>query len=338
MMNMKDNILYFNNLEIGFASSKSSNVLLPALNGVAREGELIAVIGRNGIGKSTLLRTIAGLQPLLGGELAVKGKKIAEYSRIKLSRNIGYISTEIIKVSNMRVFDLVSLGRFPHTSWLGRIKESDVTIINDAILKAGMADFSYRPLTELSDGERQRAMIAMVMAQDASIMVMDEPTAFLDVSSRFEVMHLMHELTIERNKTIVFSTHDLGTAISRADKIWLLKDTGIYEGAPEDLLLNGAFNTLFKGSGVKFNPADGSFNIHNEPIGTVSVQGAGVKKYWTEKALIRAGYKIDEDELKIRVTVPSDKELKWVCSTSGIDRKFGSIYELISWIRTSTTI
>jgi iron complex transport system ATP-binding protein len=333
MTNNFTEILYFEDLKIGFTSALSNKVLLPDLNGYARQGDLIAVIGRNGIGKSTLLRTIAGLQQSVGGVISIYGRNIEEYSRIELSRSIGYISTEIIKVSNMRVCDLVSLGRYPHTNWLGRIRHSDDTMINDAILKTGLSDFKYRPLTELSDGERQRTMIAMVLAQDADIMVMDEPTAFLDVSSRFEIMHLMHELTCERNKTIVFSTHDLNTAIARADKVWLLKETGISEGAPEDLLLNGDFNTLFDSSKVRFNPEDGSFNFHNDQKGAVCVYGTGVRKYWTEKALIRAGYKIDKTESAIKVSVSSEKEQTWEGQINCEERSFSSIYDMINWVR-----
>jgi len=338
MKNASFETLNFIDLEIGFAASRSRSVLLPALNAVANRGELVAVIGKNGIGKSTLLRTITGLQPLLGGDLAINGKNIKEYSRIRLSENIGYISTEIVKVTNMKVYDLVSMGRFPYTNWLGRIKSSDEIIINDAILKAGMMDFKERPVTELSDGERQRAMIAMVLAQDAAIMVMDEPTAFLDISSRFEIMHLMHELAHDRNKTIIFSTHDLSTAVLQADKIWLLKEAGLFEGAPEDLMLAGAFKALFDDSKVIFNTDNGSFNIRNIVKGNISVKGKGVKKYWTEKALVRAGYSVDEKESLLEVKIPSEDDLKWKCLTSDEIIEFDSIYELIGWIRDKNLI
>ena len=161
--------------------------LLPVLN----RGELIAVIGRNGIGKSTLLRTLTGLQPPLGGEILYSGKNIREYSRMELAQKVGYISTEIVKVSNMRVYDLVALGRFPHTNWIGKIEAKDHEVIMDALEKTSMVSFRRKFVSELSDGERQKAMIARILAQDTGIMIMDEPTAFLDVASKYEILHLM---------------------------------------------------------------------------------------------------------------------------------------------------
>jgi iron complex transport system ATP-binding protein len=252
---------------------------------------------------------------------------------MQLSAKVGYISTEIIKVSNMKVYDLVSLGRFPHTNWLGKINPDDHKIIMESILRTGMADFMDRPIAELSDGERQRAMVAMVLAQDAKIMIMDEPTAFLDISSKFEIIQLMHELTRSRDKTIIFSTHDLTTAVSQADKIWLLKDQGLLEGAPEDLMLEGKFKTLFDDSKVRFNANDGSFTIRNEEKGRIIVKGEGERKYWTEKALIRAGYAVVDSKSTIVVEVSSALNASWKCYTLKSNDEFNSIYNLISWIR-----
>ena len=333
MHSQRKEILSLINLELGFTSGKFRNRLLPPLNAFANEHELIAVIGRNGIGKSTLLRTIAGLHPMLSGKTVVENRDINEYSRIQLSAKVGYISTEIVKASNMRVYDLVALGRFPYTNWFGRTDITDDEKIMDAIDKAGITGLIGRPISELSDGERQRAMIAMVLAQDTILMVMDEPTAFLDISSKFELMHLMHELTRNRNKTIIFSTHDLGTAVREADKIWLLSDNGLLEGAPEDLMIEGAFNNLFDESKVRFNAHDGTFYVHNEEKGKIHVTGKGEIRFWTEKALIRAGYKIAESQSEIIVEAPSEVNKAWRCKTDEFTAEFNSIYALISWIR-----
>ena len=169
-------------LSIGYRSGRRYRILLPALDTYAEKGELVAVIGENGIGKSTLLRTLCGLQYPINGQVILAGKSIQEYSRNELARIMGYISTEPVRVSNMKVFDLVSLGRYPHTSWTGRLGDPDIKIIFEAIEKVGLKSLSYRYINELSDGERQRAMIARVLAQDADVLVMDEPTAFLDYS------------------------------------------------------------------------------------------------------------------------------------------------------------
>ncbi len=337
MKDKRKEIVSFSSLQIGYESGKFRKVLLPPLNASASAGELIAVIGKNGIGKSTLLGTIAGLRPLLGGMVRIDGRNIHEYSRMQLSGKVGYISTEIVKVSNLRVYDLVALGRFPHTDWFGRIDTASHKAVMDAIMKTGMSEFIDRPVTELSDGERQRAMIAMVLAQDAVILVMDEPTAFLDISSKYEVMNLMHDLARKRNKTIIYSTHDFYMAVSQADKIWLMLDDGLLEGAPEDIMISGSFKNLFDESKVSFNTQNGSFSLRSKPRGFITVSGDGDFKYWTEKAITRAGYSVSESKSSdISVEVRSGPDSGWKCNIPGHTAEFENIYDLINWIRTNT--
>lgn len=330
-------ILSFDSLEIGFKSGNNVKRLLPPLKATSSEGELIAVIGKNGIGKSTLLRTLAGLQPVLNGHLEIYGIDINNYSRIRLSARVGYISTEIVRISNMKVQELVSLGRFPHTNWLGTMNSLNNNAVLEAIVKAGLTELSERKLTELSDGERQRAMIAMVLAQDAGIMVMDEPTAFLDISSRYEIIHLMQELTRKRRKTIVYSTHDLNTAINQADKIWFLSDDRLIEGAPEDIMIEGSFKNLFDDSKVRFNENDASFSVVHEYKGSINLKGEGRKRFWTEKALLRAGYSVIENESRVMVESPGEESNLWLCRTPADSAEFDSVYDLITWLRKEST-
>jgi iron complex transport system ATP-binding protein len=329
----EEEILSFSSLEIGFISGKAKRVLHPPLTARAGKGELIAVIGKNGIGKSTLLRTLAGLQPALNGSVSISGKDIREFSRREISERVGFVSTEIIKVSNMTVYDLVSLGRFPHTNWFGKIDTENHKAVTDSIERAGMAGLTNTHITELSDGERQRAMIAMVLAQDAVLMVLDEPTAFLDIRSRFEIMHLLQDLTRKRGKTIIFSTHDFSTAISQADKIWLMQKGSFTEGAPEDIILSGAFNTLFDEKIVSFNIHDGNFSMNNEVKGRISVKGEGDLKYWTGKAVIRSGYSVGDSDFSAEVLTPSGDDPAWKFKTGSFSASFGSIYDLASWLR-----
>jgi cobalamin transport system ATP-binding protein len=333
MENKSTGILFFDSLEIGYTSGSLKRVLLPPIRGNGLEGELIAVIGKNGIGKSTLLRTVAGLQPLLAGTMAIDNRNIDEYTRTQLSAKIGYISTETVKVSNMRVYDLVSLGRFPHTNWFGKIDDSDHEVIVDAIEKTGLSGFRDRHITELSDGERQRAMIAMVLAQDAKIMVMDEPTAFLDISSKYEIMHLLHLLTRNKHKTIVFSTHDFNTAVNQSDKIWLISEKGLLEGAPEDIMLKGAFKSLFDESKIRYNQYDGSFTVNNIEKGRIKISGEGEMRYWTEKAVVRAGYSVTLSESDVQIEVPSKLNPNWKYRKLEDYHEFDTIYDLMSWIR-----
>jgi len=326
-------ILSLDSLRIGYITGKIHNALLSPLNATASHGELIAVIGRNGIGKSTLLRTITGIQPSIEGNIYISGKKIEDYSRLELAQKVGFISTEIVKITNMTVYELVSLGRFPYTNWVGKIESSDHDIIMDSIEKTGMESLYDRNISELSDGERQRAMIARVLAQDTEIMIMDEPTAFLDIKSKYEIVHLMHDLALKRGKTIIFSTHDLSIAISQADKIWLTLNEKLVQGAPEDLMLQGAFDHLFDSSVVGFNSKDGSFSFRGEDRGVFYVEGSGSKRYWTERAVIRAGYRVSKDFQSGVIIVPAGDTKKWKCvSSEGKVVEFASILDLADWL------
>jgi iron complex transport system ATP-binding protein len=326
-------ILSLVSLKIGYTSGKNKNVLLPPLNAGAKRGEMIAVIGRNGIGKSTLLRTLTGLQRPIGGGIFYYNKHIEDYSRMELAQKVGYISTEIIKVSNMNVYDLVSLGRFPHTNWTGKVEKRDHEIISDALLKTSMSSFVKKMVSELSDGERQKAMIARILAQDTGIMIMDEPTAFLDVASRYDILHLMHILSSDGNKTIIFSTHDLQLAISQSDKIWLILEDGLIEGAPEDLMLSGAFDHLFDSSTVTFNSYDGTFSFRSDTQGLIFVEGESEKRHWTEKALIRAGFNISLERTLPYIVLPVDKNNPWQLVSGIRVLQFNTIYDLMDCLK-----
>jgi iron complex transport system ATP-binding protein len=325
-------ILTLDSLKIGYVSGRSEKILLPPLNARANKGELIAVIGRNGIGKSTLLRTLTGLQPPLGGDIFYSGKNIADYSRMELALKVGYISTEIVKVSNMNVYDLVALGRFPHTNWIGKIDVENHDIIMDAIGKTGMTSYCNRSISELSDGERQRAMIARILAQDTGIMVMDEPTAFLDIGSKYEILHLMHLLSQKSEKTIIFSTHDLHMAISQSDKIWLILDNKLLEASPEDLMIEGAFDHLFDSSPVHFNSGDGTFSFRSEVKGSIFIEGDGIRRHWTDKAINRAGFSVSGVKTTPYIKVPGGDCRKWQLSSLSNTQEFESIYDLVSWL------
>lgn len=325
--------LSFESLRIGYTSGLTENQLLPPLNACANNSELIAVIGKNGIGKSTLLRTLTGLQQPLGGEIFIGNRSIKDYSRNELALKIGYISTEIVKVTNMRVYDLVALGRYPHTNWFGKIENTDHEAVMDALRKISMESFSDKFIAELSDGERQKVMIARILAQDTAIMIMDEPTAFLDVAGKYEVFHLMNQLSDYSNKTIIFSTHDLQMAISQSDKIWLILDNELIEGAPEDLMMAGAFDHLFNSSAVIFNSENGTFSYRSDNRGSIFIEGSGIKRYWTEKAITRAGFTLAEEKSYPFITIPTEENNFWSLSSATSRKEFKTVYELVTSLR-----
>jgi iron complex transport system ATP-binding protein len=229
----------------------------------------------------------------------------------------------------MSVYDLVALGRFPHTSWIGKVDMINHDFITRAIENTGMSAFSTRFINELSDGERQRAMIARILAQDTGVMVMDEPTAFLDIGSKYEILHLMHHLSQKREKCIIFSTHDLQMAINMADKIWLITDENLKEGAPEDLMIDGAFDHLFESSLVRFNSENGTFSSLTEGMGSIFVDGEGIKKYWTNKALSRVGFKVSEVKTNPYIYVPANGDNNWHLIGQNSSEDFTSLYDLV---------
>lgn len=330
-MSERPDILKIESLRIGYGNFRKRRILLPPLTASAYRGELVAVVGLNGIGKSTLLRSITGLQPSFGGSVLIDGRDIKEFPRLDLAKQLGYISTEIVRASNMTVHDLVALGRFPHTNWIGKIDETSREKIEDAIFRTGISSLSRRYVAELSDGERQRAMIARVLAQDAGIMVMDEPTAFLDISNKHEILNLMLNL-VREGRTIIFSTHDLNTALHQADRIWLILNEGLTEGAPEDLILSGSMSRLFDSSKASFNLQDGSFSFSDEIRGSVGVQGSGIVKTWTEKAVRRAGYCVSSGTSEPYILTPETGSDRWVLVVKSSKMEFRTLYELVRYL------
>jgi iron complex transport system ATP-binding protein len=260
-MNGSEKILIIDKLSAGYGSGQSEKIVLSNLSATAVKGELIAVIGKNGSGKSTLLRIITGLQRNYLGKIYFEETEITKLSRKQLAKKVGYVSTEIVKTHNMSVYDLVALGRFPHTGWTGRIDSENESYILKALSDTGMTEMSSRYISELSDGERQRAMITRVLAQDACLMIMDEPTAFLDIVGKYETFNLLKRIAKENRKTIIFSTHDLQMAINYVDKIWALNDATLFEGTPEELVSNGVFDKIFDSANIKYDSGHGTFTF-----------------------------------------------------------------------------
>lgn len=285
-------IIVLNDAAIGYKGKTNPNVVKSEISVFALKGELVALIGGNGIGKSTLLRTIAGFQPPVGGEVLIVDKQITAYREKELALIMSYVSPEVIRVQNLSVFDLVSLGRYPHTNWFGKLLNKDLQIVEDAIISVGLQGFENRMVNCISDGERQKAMIARTLAQDTNIIVLDEPTAFLDLSNKYEIVNILHRLASEKGKTILFSTHDLTTAIAESDRIWLMLNGSVKQGAPEDLILDGNFGSLFQNEHLFFDQSQGDFRIRKKTKRKAYISGNGIATDWTIKAIERNGFEI----------------------------------------------
>lgn len=318
-------------LSVGYKKGKHFVSIKDGINLNAHSGELIALIGSNGIGKSTLLRTLTGFQKAIGGEILLNDRKLSSFPIKELARVLSFVSTEAIRVQNLRVWELLAMGRYPYTNLIGTLTDEDNAIIKRAIEQVGLTGYEDRMIDQISDGERQRAMIARTLVQDTPLIILDEPTAFLDIRNRYEIIHLLHDFVKNENKTVLFSTHDLNISTSEVDKIWLMLDDKVLEGAPEDLILAGNFEQMFHSDKVYFNSESGDFMLRKNSLGNYSLKGnEGITKTWTSRALLRIGLINNESDPLVVVDIPSHMEnpvWKAVINTS---QKFecNSLYEL----------
>lgn len=297
-------ILSTQQLTIGYSKKRKIDIIQSELQLKLRAGELVCLIGPNGTGKSTLLRTLAGLQKPLVGKTLIEGEDVAHLSQHEKSLLISLVLTDRVDIENATVYSIVSLGRHPHTSWWGNMTEAEDEFIHEVIKMVHLEHKTHSYLNELSDGERQRVMIAKALAQDTPIILLDEPTAHLDLPNRVEIMLLLHKLAHKTNKSILLSTHELDLALQAADRIWLISnERGVECGVPEDMVFNGSFNQAFRSDAYVFNAANGNFSMNYPMNRKVWVEGDKTRMYWTLRALARAGYMVVQDaEVSIQTT------------------------------------
>lgn len=255
-------------------------------------GEMVCLIGTNGAGKSTLLRTLAGMQKPLAGRVLIDGSELHKLMPFERAKRLGIVLTERPNVGLLSGYALVALGRHPYSDWTGRLTRYDEAVIRWAVDAVGASDIADRPVMELSDGQRQKLMIARALAQEPQLILLDEPTAFLDLPRRVEIMHLLKYLTRETGRSVLISTHELDLAIRTADSIWLMSDGVVRTGTPEDLILNGSFEAAFQSEGLAFNRETGAFDTHQHKGRVIAVSGSGTAATWTCRALERAGLTI----------------------------------------------
>lgn len=303
-MNSSLNLLETQGLQAGYGSRRGDHVIIagPLSVGI-RPGQLICLLGPNGAGKSTLLRTLAGLQPSLGGSIDIMGEKGGMHRHpAQLAKKISLVLTDPVRYSNLTVHSLVALGRYPYTGWLGTLTEDDRRIIAWAMEMTGIGSYSDRKTGTLSDGESQKVMLARALAQDTPLMMLDEPTAHLDLPSRIQIMQLLHRLARTTQKGILLSTHELDLALQAADELWLLQKGGrLDKGIPEELVLNGTFEKVFDKEGILFDKRTGNFFMHSGGLKKIGFSGNGVAAFWTKRALQREGFELTDEAGGIRV-------------------------------------
>lgn len=278
------------NLVTGYISRHHRIEITRDVSASLKSGELTCLLGPNGAGKSTLLKTISGFIAPLGGRIEINGRNLADFSARELAKIIGVVLTERISLDNMSVRELISMGRSPYTGFWGRLTMHDKRMVDRALSLVNIESLSDRMVHTLSDGERQKVMIAKALAQETPIIFLDEPTAFLDYPSKVEIMQLLQRLSMDEGKIVFLSTHDLELALQIADRVWLIDKTlGVETGTPEDLALDGKLGEYFEHEGVTFDLATGLFRIDNRHKYEIRLIGDGPRFDMARKALSRCG-------------------------------------------------
>jgi iron complex transport system ATP-binding protein len=332
MVSAATSLLSARNLQTGYRSGAKRIVVANALPELLlRPGQLICLLGPNGSGKSTLLRTLGGLQPPLNGEIHIEGME--RWTPAALARKISMVLTDRVTGNNLTVASLVALGRYPWSGWLGGLNVADKSRIEWAIGATGIGSLRDRKIHTLSDGQSQKVMLARALAQDTPILMLDEPTAHLDLPSRILLMRLLHQLARETRKAILLSTHELDLALQVADEVWLLQAGGqLLSGAPEDLVLNGSFESAFSEEKVAFDKRSGNFVIYIPQEKPIRLTGEGIPLFWTRRALRRAGFEpVAAAGLHVRVEEREGRPV-WLLERESMTTAFDNIQKLLQAI------
>ncbi|MBA9002596.1 ABC transporter ATP-binding protein [Thermomonospora cellulosilytica] len=327
-------MLVLDALTVGYPGrrGRAARRVLERVDAEARAGDLTVLIGPNGTGKSTLLRTLAGLQPPLEGKVLLDGSPVAAIGPAELARRVAVVLTERDVPALLTGRELAALGRHPHTGFTGRLTAADRAAVDWALTAVDAAHLAERPVTELSDGERQRILTARALAQEPAAILLDEPTAFLDVPSRVALMGLLRRLARERSLVVVVSTHDLELALRIADRVWLItRDGGLHRGTPEELALNGAISAAFDGGGLTFDAASGVFVLPGGSRGTAHVTAPGLHRPLLERALSREGWR-PVPEPPADLTVTWDGEA-YEATRNGTSHRFPTLAAFTGWLR-----
>ncbi|MCX7547558.1 ABC transporter ATP-binding protein [Xanthomarina sp. F1114] len=254
-------ILETENLNIGYKTKKKESVIASKINIQLQKGELIGLVGANGIGKSTLLRTLTNVQNALNGEVFINGKSLSNYSSEELAKSMSLVLTDPIASKNLSVFELVALGRHPYTNWVGNLTTEDINIVNQALVHTNIETLKHKKCFELSDGQLQKVLIARALAQDTDLIILDEPTTHLDMYHKAYILKLLQKLVKDTGKTILFSSHEIDLAIQLCDKMIVMTPEKVVTDQPCNLISEGTFNTLFPKDLIVFDETTGSFRV-----------------------------------------------------------------------------
>ena len=289
MQQKEDFFLKTDKLAIGY--DKHALPLHENINVSVKPGQFTCLLGPNGAGKSTLIKTLCGFIKPMGGQVWYGKEKIERIPEIQRAKKVSVVLTDRLDVQNLSVFELVALGRTPYTGFFGKLLPHDIDLVHRAIEEVGLKGYTLKSIDKMSDGERQKAMIAKALVQETPFIVLDEPAAFLDLPAKIEIMQLLRRLSKQKNRGILLSTHDLDMALQIADKIWLMaQGKALQEGIPEDLVLTNQFKRFFEREGIQFDNNTGSFKYHKAIQKNIILNGEGNTRNWVARALNRMGF------------------------------------------------
>lgn len=330
-METSQTILTAKNLSLGYRKANKIKHVADQISFSLEKGKLTCLLGPNGVGKSTLIKTIMGQVPAISGNIFLNGKPIGNFSQKAISQKISVVLTEKITTGSLTVRQMVELGRIPHTGWLGRLSENDQQKVDKAIQTTHIAYIENNPLSELSDGQLQKAMIARALAQDGEILILDEPTAHLDLVNRFEIMRLLRKIALEENKAVLVVTHDLEIAIQTADQFWLMQCANpLVTGSPEDLIIQEKLNLLLPTDNLIFDKVSGKvqeINVFEYPV----IHGPQEIVEWFKLALRKNKLSINKKGIEISLF---EAPFKGTIQFQEETVKFESIEEGIHLIKT----
>jgi iron complex transport system ATP-binding protein len=316
---------------VGYVNSGFQNQILENLNLNLKAGELVCFMGQNGIGKSTLIRTLAGLQRPLSGAITYKtNETILTYGDRDLPQHLAVVLTDRITAVNMTVSELVSFGRYPYLSWSVTLTSKDNEIISRTLEEIRIQHLRDKKVHELSDGQIQMVMIARAVVQDTPIILLDEPTAHLDLNNRLEVMNLLRRLAHQLKKAILASTHELDLALQTADAVWLAgHDKKIITGIPEDLVLDGSFDSVFQFKGFDLMTGKVQHEAHRDV--DIQLLGSGHTYLWTKNSFERNGFNVTQQEGKHVVTIGQhERTNEWILDNK---LKFITLQQLLHHLK-----
>jgi len=328
-------VIELKNLTVGYRSTKKVIPVLQNINVNLQKGEMVCLVGENGIGKSTLLRTLAGIQPGLEGQVIINGKNIEDFRIQELSKIISLVLTDRIFAGNLKVDELVSLGRHPYTNWLGNLTPEDQDKITWAIEISDIKNIREKPINELSDGQFQKVLIARALAQDGDIIILDEPTAHLDLPNKISILKLLKDLSDHTGKSILMATHELEFGFQMADRIWMvLKNEKFISGVPEDLMLNHTFEKLIQHDAVNYDLSNGRFSVNHELKWQCNLEGDPTAVFWTINALHRNRWSITQEETNVKIkAVKIKNHFEWILSTDKKNITCTKIEEVINSLK-----